>query len=342
MIEADKLMSESVLVDETPVLSDSETPMQPELATNSGERVNPVQKCVDSVARGVEISVVTTALNEVGNVNAFLAESVEALQQLNVAWEILYIDDGSRDGTGDRVLEFAAAHNLPSIRLIRHGHSKGITAAIDESIRESRGKFVCLLPADMECSPKADIPVLYNAMDDQIDVVVGRRIGRADGKSFASAVYNYLNRRLFGIHLHDANWIKMYRRDKARGIHLRSEWHRFFIPILVSRGCRLKEVGVQWHSRKFGKSNFGLSRFPVSLADMLAVKLILSYGAHPLLCFGWITVFCGLFGIATMMLTSGLGGYILGVSGLVLAGFSLCIGICAELLMGMKGQTHQD
>jgi len=294
----------------------------------------------------VELSVVTTALNEANNVEPFLSESVEALQALGIEWEILYIDDGSTDGTGDRVLEFASENCHENIRLIRHESCRGITAAIEESIIQSKGEFVCLLPADMECSPKADIPKLYQAMDENVDVVAGRRVGRGDGKSFASGVYNYLNRWLFDVYLHDANWIKLFRRDKAIGINMRSEWHRFFIPILASRGCKMKEVDVNWQPRKHGKSNFGLSRFPVSLADMLAVKLIISYGARPLLPFIYIAFFSLL--VSLISLTVGLNipehsprqwGLSLGLSAtaMLVSVISFSIGACAELMLGMKG-----
>ncbi|GAA3915312.1 glycosyltransferase family 2 protein [Litoribacillus peritrichatus] len=309
------------------------------------EEVPSVDAASASVS-AVTISVVTTALNEAGNVQAFLNESVEALQGLAVSWEIIYIDDGSVDETPDLVLAYIEETGCSQIRLIRHGHSQGITAALEESIKESNGEFVCLLPADMESSPKSDIPALYNALDDNTDVVLGRRIGRDDGKSFASAVYNNLNRVLFNVDFHDANWIKIFRREKANGVHLRSEWHRFFVPILASRGCRIKEVDVVWHSRQFGKSKFGLSRFPVSLADMLAVKLIITYSTHPLLLFSWISFISFIVSLVSLMIglsapegadRQWFGGVLIAAGLMVISFISLCIGACAEMLLGMKG-----
>ncbi|MFT5082347.1 MAG: glycosyltransferase involved in cell wall biosynthesis [Lentisphaeria bacterium] len=328
-------------------------PVEPEPESDEQSNNSPSEALGRQVASGtrLELSVVTSALNEVDNVLPFLEESVSALDQLAIEWEIIYIDDGSSDGTGDSVLEYAAQIETNRIRLIRHSRCQGITAAIEQSVNASRGKFVCLLPADMECSPKTDIPALYAAVDEQTDVVVGRRLGRADGKSFASGVYNRINRYLFNVHLHDANWIKLYRREKALGIYLRSEWHRFFIPILASRGCRIKEVGVTWHPRKFGKSNFGLSRFPVSLADMLAVKLLITYSTRPLLFFGWLSCIMCTLAIAALGVSltapegsdhQWFGGLIVSVGAFMTAVINLSVGACAELLLGMKGIRDDD
>ena len=96
----------------------------------------------------------------------------------------------------------------------------------------ARGEFVCFVPADLESSPLEDIPKMIRVLDDETDVVLGRRVGRGDGKQFASGIYNKLNAVLFGVRVKDGNWIKLVRRDCLRGIHLRNDWHPFIVPIL--------------------------------------------------------------------------------------------------------------
>lgn len=237
----------------------------------------------------VTLSIATTAYNERGNVKAFLSESLQAIETLGVEAEIVFIDDCSRDGTAEEVEAFVAQHQLNNVRLIKHQRQQGITAAIQEISETACGEFIAFLPADMESSPAQDVPALFNAMDDETDIVTGWRKGRGDGKVFASTIYNRLNRLLFNVDLHDANWVKLIRREKLAGLQLHSDWHRFFIPILVHQGCRVKEVETQWHSRNYGSSKFSLKRFPIAIADLISVKVDLMFGKRPLMLFGWVS-----------------------------------------------------
>lgn len=234
----------------------------------------------------VELSIVTSAYNEVGNVVPFLDSCRRAVTKLVVDAEVVFFDDGSTDGTGDAVADYAQRNPQLPIKLIRRSFKSGITAAIADSYAATTGRYICLLPADLESLPEDDVPALYHALDAETDVVVGWRKDRGDGKLLASKLYNFLNWLLFGVRLHDMNWIKLLRREQLQGLQLRSDWHRFLIPILAKRGSRCKEVQTQWHQRRYGRSNFGLRRFAVSLADMVTVKLLLDYGQRPLLAFG--------------------------------------------------------
>ena len=240
------------------------------------------QEGVGSPRRPIDLTIVTTAANEEGNVERFLSECLAAIEGLGIEAEVVFFDDGSTDGTADAVRQFSDEHGRVAIRLIRHSSRRGIAAAIEESSRLARGRLVCFLPADLESSPRADVPALYGAMDDRTDVVVGSRAGRRDGKRFASWIYNSLNRSLFGVHVRDANWIKLVRRERLDGITMRPGWHRFLIPILAHRGCRIKEVTTPWHPRKYGRSKFGMRRIPAAIADLLAVVVFLRFGGSPL------------------------------------------------------------
>jgi glycosyltransferase involved in cell wall biosynthesis len=234
----------------------------------------------------IELTIVTTAFNEVGNVDKFLQSCRQAITKLGVSAEILYFDDGSSDGTGDAVETYKHNHPEVSIQLVQHPYRMGITAAIQETYANSSGKYVCFMPADLESNPADDIPVLYAGLSEDIDGVVGWRKDRGDGKLLASKIYNLINWGLFGLRLHDMNWIKIIRREKLQGLRLRSDWHRFLIPILASRDCRFKEVVTQWHKRTYGRSNFGWRRFMVAISDLMTVKLLLSFSQRPMQFFG--------------------------------------------------------
>src|SRR5271166_243731 len=132
----------------------------------------------------VELSIVTTAHNEVGNVVPFLSQSLEAIDELGVRAEILYFEDGSSDGTAEAVAAFCRRHPRSPIRLIRHGTRRGMTAWIRESIALAQGEWVCFLPSDMESHPAEDVPALYRGIEPTADVVAGSRVGRGDGKCF--------------------------------------------------------------------------------------------------------------------------------------------------------------
>jgi len=240
------------------------------------------------------LSIVTTAYNEVGNVEPFLTRTLTALRQLPVESEIIYIDDGSTDGTSEAVEKFIQSNPNVTVALIRHPSRLGITAAVEESVAVAKGKWLCLLPADLESLPNVDIPILYRAVDDETDMVMGIRQGRKDGKFLSSRLYNLLNGWLFGVKLSDANWIKLIRRETMVGIRLRSNWHRYMVPILAHYGCRIKEVETPWYPRLYGSSKFGLKRFPGSLADMLTIKFLLTYGKRPFLFFGWVSAMTGI------------------------------------------------
>lgn len=291
----------------------------------------------------VTLSIVTTAHNESGNVASFFSEVREALHQLGVTAEIVYFDDGSTDGTGETVLAVVREYPDLSVRLIRHGYRMGISKAIEESCVVAKGQYVCFLPADLESLPSVDIPLLYHAMDGETDVAVGWRKDRRDGKLLASQFANLLNYWFFNLKLHDANWIKLIRREKLQGLQLRSDWHRFFCAILAHRGCRFKEVETVWHSRSYGRSKFGVGRIPVSLADLITLKFLLSYEQRPMLFFGTVGVLALLWALIFFLgsicfadlRTSRLGLVTLVFSGMwaVVSLGSFGVGLLAELVL---------
>ena len=149
------------------------------------------------------------------------------------------------------------------------------------------------LPADLESDPEEDIPKLVAKLNEGYDVVAGWRQGRRDGKVFASAIANVVSQRLFGLQVHDMNWIKAFRRDVVENIHLRSDWHRYILILAAAQGYSIGEVQVNYYPRKKGKSHYGIGRIPVSFLDVLVVRFLITFSRKPMLFFGGIGLALG-------------------------------------------------
>src|SRR6266536_579791 len=211
------------------------------------------------------VSVVVPAHNEESTVAVFVERTAKAFAQLGRPWELLYVDDGSTDGTAAAVE--GAASREPRVRLVRQRRNLGLTEALNRGFREANGEVIVFLPADLESDPQVDIPLLLDKMDGGYDVVAGWRQGRRDGKRFASRIANITCRALFGLDVHDMNWIKAFRREVTDSLALRSSWHRYILVMARNEGWRIGEVKVPYRPRQAGRSNFGFSRLPVSFVS---------------------------------------------------------------------------
>jgi glycosyltransferase involved in cell wall biosynthesis len=272
-----------------------------------------------------ELSVLTTAHNERGNVERWFDAVGCAVAELGLRTEVVFIDDGSTDGTW----EVASARRSEGIdvRLLRNDRCLGITAAIRRGLREARAPLCALLPADLESDPAKDLPILYRALGPEIDAVCGYREGRGDGKAFTSAIYNRLNKLLFRCDVRDANWVKLLRTAKARAIDLRADWHRFLVPMMTYHGCRVVEVPTTWRPRTYGTTKFGVARLPGAIADLITVRLLLAYESRPMLAFLW---------LATVTLAAGVA---IGVVGLFAGGLTRLMLLVTSLLLGLLSAT---
>lgn len=231
------------------------------------------------------ISVLIPAHNEAGNVQELIERTARAFAQLDVPGELVFVDDGSSDGTGDQVAALQA--DYPWLRLIRHRRNLGLTVALQHGFQAVRGEYIFFLPADLESHPDEDIPKLYEKLMAGYDVVSGWRQGRADGKELASAIYNTVSRWLFDVRVHDANWIKAFRREVIEALPpLRSDWHRFLLHIAADQGWRVTETPTKWYPRKSGRSHYGLGRIPISLLDVLVIRFLLTFSQAPMRFFG--------------------------------------------------------
>ncbi len=234
------------------------------------------------------LSVLVPARNEAENVPELVARVGNAFGELGLdpdCAELLLVNDGSTDGTGAIAEELCGPY--PFLRVIHHRRNLGLTAALSTGFRLVRGDLVLFLPADLESDPEADIPLLVGKLREGYDVVAGWRQGRKEGKVLASGIYNTVSRRLFGLTVHDMNWIKGFRREVIEDLPpLRSDWHRFLLHIAAHEGYRIGEVPTDWHKRRAGRSHYGLGRIPISLLDVLVVWFLLTFSRAPMRFFG--------------------------------------------------------
>ncbi|MGB8647063.1 MAG: glycosyltransferase [Anaerolineae bacterium] len=230
------------------------------------------------------VSVFIPALNEAGNITPLMDKIARAFTACRVEGEVIFVDDGSTDATWAEAT--AAAARYPFIRLYQHRKSLGLTEAMRTGFRHVRGDVVIFLPADLESDPEEDIPKLLDKLNEGYDVVSGWRQKRRDGKIVASTVANNISRWLFGLQVHDMNWIKAFRREVIENIRLRSDWHRYILILAANKGYRIGEVEVNFYPRQVGRSHYGFWRLPVSFLDVLVVKFLLTFSRKPMLFFG--------------------------------------------------------
>lgn len=233
-----------------------------------------------------KVSVFIPARNESGNVAPLFDKIARAFDSCRVSGEIVFVDDGSTDATWGEAQR--SARNYSFVSLYQHRKSLGLTEAMRTGFRHCRGDLVVFLPGDLESDPEEDIPKLLGKLNEGFDVVAGWRQNRNDGKVFASTVANAVSRRVFGLNVHDMNWIKAFRREVIEHIRLRSDWHRYILILAAAQGYTIGEVSVNYYPRTRGKSHFGIGRLPVSFLDVLVVKFLLTFSRKPMLFFGGI------------------------------------------------------
>lgn len=247
------------------------------------------------VVMAIEISVVVPVYNEEENVPHLTEQLHAALTRCGRSYEMVLVDDGSKDGTWAALL--AAQRKVPHLRLVRFRRNFGQTAAMSAGFHHARGAVVITLDADLQNDP-ADIPKLMELVDQGHDVVSGWRKRRKDGfllRRLPSISANWVISRITGVRLHDYGCtLKAYRREVFDNLHLYGEMHRF-IPALASWvGASVVEVEVNHRPRVFGKSKYGISRTLRVVLDLMTVKFLLRYSTHPIQIFGKIGLSFGI------------------------------------------------
>jgi glycosyltransferase involved in cell wall biosynthesis len=227
------------------------------------------------------ISIVIPVYNEKDSLALLHAEIAQVAEKAQLDVEVLFVDDGSRDGSWQAIT--ALAQQQPRVRGIRFRRNFGKAAALSAGFAAARGDIVMTLDADLQDDP-AEIPRFLAALAAGHDVVSGWKQTRHDPwhKVFPSRVFNGMVSWLTGVRLHDHNCgMKCYRAEVLREIRLYGELHRF-IPVLAdARGFKVGEVVIQHRPRRFGSSKYGVRRFVKGFLDLLTVKFLTGFGQRP-------------------------------------------------------------
>ena len=286
------------------------------------------------------ITVVVPAWNEAESLPVLHREIVAALDALGRPWEVLYVDDGSRDGTDEAIAALAAAD--PRVRGVSLRRNFGKSAALATGFQLARGEWVVTLDADLQDDP-AELKHLVEQLERGYDLVSGWKQNRQDplSKTLPSRLFNAVTSRVAGIRLHDFNCgFKIYRREVTQAIEVYGEFHRFLPALAHWAGFRVGEVAVRHRARKYGRSKFGASRFVNGFLDLLSAAFISTSALKPLHVFGRIGLLVLLLGgaIGAWFVVQWLNGAPLRVRPLMLFGTGLAVIGIQLILMGLLGE----
>lgn len=287
------------------------------------------------------ISVIVCVYNEQKNIAPLVAQIESALEGFD--YEIVYVDDGSRDGT---LAELRKIRN-PHLRIVEFRRNYGQSAALAAGIEYAQGEWIVTMDGDLQNDP-ADIPgMLSMAEEKHLDLLAGIRQKRRDGmllRKIPSRIANWLIRQASGVHLHDYGCtLKVFRADLAKSLGIYGELHRF-IPVLADlEGARMDETPVRHHARQHGKSKYGINRTIRVLSDLLLILYLKRFRHKPMHLFGgWGVLSLGLGSLILLWLLgekimgNEIGGRPLLILGLILfmAGLQLvALGILSEMLV---------
>lgn len=253
----------------------------------------------------VVLSIVVPVFDEEANLVP-LAQQVDAVRGLLPPLELVLVDDGSRDGSWERIRELSARFDW--VRGIRFLGNRGQTAAMAAGIEESRGTLVAFLDADLQNDPE-DLPALLAPVAaGEADLACGWRANRRDPSAtrvWPSRVANAIVRRSLGLALHDVGCtLRVGRRSFLEDLPLEGEMHRFLPAWVAAQGARIVERPVNHRPRVAGKSKYGLDRVWKVLLDLLTAKMLNAYGSKPAYFFGKIAFVLGLLGTAALGLVA--------------------------------------
>ncbi|BAT71745.1 dolichol-phosphate mannosyltransferase [Thermosulfidibacter takaii ABI70S6] len=303
----------------------------------------------------MKISIVIPIYNEEENIRPLYKELKEVLNKMENEYEIIFVNDGSTDGS-EKILDELAKEN-PNVKVIHFRRNFGQTAAISAGFRYATGDVIITMDGDLQNDP-ADIPKLLEKIEEGYDLVSGWRRDRKDPywtRVFPSKMANKLISLVTGVNLHDYGCsLKAYKKEVIKDLHLYGEQHRF-IPALASElGCKITEIPVNHRPRTAGKSKYGLSRTIKVLLDLIVIKFLLFYKAKPMRVFGGIgglLLLMGFFPFSYLILYKIFTGAPIGHRPLLvisavfmLAGLQLfCLGILGELIIRLyyEGENRE-
>lgn len=292
-----------------------------------------------------ELSVVIPAFNEAESLADLNRELVETLEGLAMPWEILYVDDGSRDGTDEVIAALAAAD--PRVCGVTLRRNFGKSAALAVGFRLARGAMVATMDADLQDDPH-ELGGMIESLRSGYDLVTGWKRHRRDPitKTLPSRLFNAVTSAVSGLRLHDFNCgLKLYRREVVEALEVYGELHRFLPALAHWKGFRVTEMPVHHRARKFGHSKFGASRFVNGMLDLLSAAFISTSALKPLHVFGRIGLLflAGGAALGVWFVSLWLQGEPIRVRPLMLFGAGLVVLGIQFILMGLLGEmiAHQ-
>ncbi|HFD79518.1 MAG TPA: glycosyltransferase [Gammaproteobacteria bacterium] len=238
-----------------------------------------------------DISIIVPLFNEEESVGPLYDAIVASVGNLGIDYEILFVDDGSKDSTFE--IAGKLSEKDPHLRVIKFRKNYGQTPAMAAGIDHARGRILITMDGDLQNDP-GDIPLFLQKMEEGYDIVVGWRFNRQDKlvtRKIPSRIANWLIGKVTGVPIKDNGCsLKAYRAEVIKSVPLYSEMHRF-IPAMASlAGARIAEIKVRHHARQFGESKYGLSRIYKVLLDLLTIKTIVSFASRPLLWFSILAI----------------------------------------------------
>ena len=245
------------------------------------------------------VTVVAPLYNEQESVELLYDAIVSGVSGLQQQFEIVFVDDGSRDQTFSIAKDIAKRDRR--LRVIKFRRNYGQTPAMVAGIEAARGDVIVTMDGDLQNDP-ADIPLFLKKLEEGYDIVVGWRYQRQDKlitRKIPSRIANWLIGKVTGVPIKDNGCsFKAYKRDVIQQVPLYSEMHRF-IPAMTSlSGARIAEIKVRHHARQFGESKYGLSRIYKVLMDLLTIKTLVTFGTRPLRWFSMLALFPAILGIS--------------------------------------------
>jgi glycosyltransferase involved in cell wall biosynthesis len=315
-------------------------------ARTQAEPPKPVERTDDtsvvhqSASPSRRLSVVVPLLNEEATLEQLYRELAAALAPTGLEWEVVFVDDGSTDGSYRELVRLHAAHL--NVRVVRLRRNFGKAAALAAGIEVAAGEVIITMDADLQDDP-AEIPNLLAKLDDGFDVVSGWKCDRHDPfvRRFVSRIYNTTTRLATGVKLHDMNCgLKAYRAEVFQHVRLYGERHRF-VPVLAHHlGFSVAELPVNHRARENGRSRFGIERYLRAPFDLLTIVFMGRYRHRPLHLFGGLGVMASIAGVAILgyLTIDKIGGAGIGNRPLLLLGVLLVVVGIQLLSLGLIGE----
>lgn len=294
----------------------------------------------------VEISIIVPLYNEQDNLEPLLDRIVETLSRMDRSYEVIFIDDGSSDGSFEVIQRLHDRHQ--GVRAVQFRKNHGKSAALAVGFQEARGEVIITMDADLQDDPE-EIPNLISKLEEGYDLVSGWKYKRHDPitKTLPSKLFNRVTCLISGIRIHDINCgLKAYRREVTESIQVYGELHRY-LPVLAHwKGFRIAEIKVRHHPRLHGRSKFGAGRFVKGFLDLVTVTFLTQFTRRPMHLFGVLGLILFLVGLIinlylTWLWLHGIG---IGHRPLLFLGILLVMVGVQFLLMGLIGEmiTQRD